>query len=504
MAHMTPVGAPEDFSALDGRNGKEESMQSFVQHHVLAALQPVAEHVRELQQQLQHVTKDLALTDSKVEENSAGLVKVDRELLDMRTSHGQVNSWVNQAKISMAKEAEVRGKLERDHDATKAAVQRANERHQHCMHTVEGLERQLGQLNTGFDALKGSVVGAERGLQEQGASLADLKDSHSDLTTRHGTAAGKLQQAAELAETTERDLQRLAQAHGRETQEILVVLSDLDSFTKNIQAKLDETTEYADKQTLELNKTRGVVQTMKAALDHKDGRSRKLDGMQARDDEMDSNLRRITEDLERLQKKVEAMNVSDGGDKNEGGGSNELLDELRLRLECLESDVGRLGNTQAAHVVHLKESIMAIEKIQRDQARIKDNADSTAQEVAGLATSHKQASSKMDMHALEQQRLQSNVNNVRGEVDAGFQQVKGDLGSTSRTLAKLRSHYDASNTNMFGLAKGFQDAGRQVVGSPQTARAALPTPEPSTPRGPRGPGGRVLNNTQPRFGSSYA
>jgi len=496
MAHITPVGEPDDFSALDGRNGKEESMQSFIQHHVLAALQPVAEQVRELEQQMQHMTKDLALTDSKVEENTSNLIKHDKDLLDMRTSHGQANTWMNQAKISLAKEAEVRGKLEREHDATKTAMAKANERHQHCMHTVESLERKLGQLSGGFDALKNSVVGAERGLEDQSKYLADLKDSHDDLTTRHMNATNKLDESTELAEMTRRDLQNLAKTHGRETQEVLVVLSDIDAFVKNLQEKLDASNDFADKQALELNKTIGIVHSMKTALDHKDGISRRVDTMQARDEEMDSSLKRIAEDLERLQKKVEAMNITDGGDKNAGGGNSELLDELRLKLECVESDMSKLGNIQSQHIVQLKDSIMAIEKLQRDQGRIKDHADSTEQELVGLMSSHKQAGSKMDLHALEQQRLQSDVGNMRGEVDSGFQQMKGDIGSTSRTLAKLRSHYDAANTNMFGLAKGFQEAGRHVVGSPQkTPRGPLPVLEPR----------RIMNDTQrPGASSSYA
>jgi len=487
---MTPVGEPDDFAALDGRNGKEESMQSFVQHHVLAALGPVTEHVRALQQQMQHVAKDLALTDSKVEEHSANLIQVDKDMLDLKTSHGQATSMLNQAKLSMAKEAEARGKLEREHDTTKAAMAKANERHQHCMHTVESLERKLGQLSGNFDALKNSVVGAERGLEEQGKFLVDLKDSHDDLTTRHVTAANKLGDSHELAETTRRDLQALAQTHGRETQEVLVVLSDIDAFVKNLQEKLDASNDFADRQAFELNKTMGIVHSMKTSLDHKDGVSRRVDTMQARDDEMDSSLKRIVEDLERLQKKVEAMNTADGGDKSDGGAS-ELVDELRLRLECLETDVGKLGSTQGQHIVHLKDSIMAIEKIQRDQGRMKDHADNTEQELVGLMTSHKQANSKLDSHALEQQRLQSDVSNVRGDVDSGFQQMKGDIGSTSRTLAKLRSHYEAANTNMFGIAKGFQEAGRHVVSSPKAARGALPTLEPRTPRGP---GPKVMND----------
>jgi len=491
---MTPVGEPDDFAALDGRNGKEESMQSFVQHHVLAALGPVTEHVRALQQQMQHVAKDLALTDSKVEEHSANLIQVDKDMLDLKTSHGQATSMLNQAKLSMAKEAEARGKLEREHDTTKAAMAKANERHQHCMHTVESLERKLGQLSGNFDALKNSVVGAERGLEEQGKFLADLKDSHDDLTTRHVSAASTLQQAGELAETTRRDLHVLTKNHGREAQETLVILTDIDEFVKNLQAQLNATNDYAEKQGLELQKAVCVLQSMKTALDHKDGSCRRVDTMHSRDEEMDSSLKRIAEDLERLQKKVEAMNISDGGDTNTGGGSSELLDEMRLKLECIETDVGKLGSTQAAHIVHLKESIMAIEKLQRDQGRIKDKADSTEKELADLMTSHKQAATRFDSHSVDHQRLQSDLSNVRGEVDSGFQQVKGDLGYTSKTLAKLRTHYDAANTNMFGLAKGFQDAGKHVIG-PVTPPASRPGRELRTPRGPvHG----LLNDTTPR------
>jgi len=498
MAHLTPLGDVGDFGALGRGNGQEESMQSFIHHHILTALGPVTDHVRELQQQLEHVSKDLALTDSKVEENTGALNRVDRDLLDLRTGHGQLTSWMGKAKMELAKEAEVRHKAEREHDATRLALAKANERHQHCMAAVEKLERGLGQLGAGVEGLKGSMVQAEQGMEVHARGLVELKDAQEDLAVRHQGTMDKADRAHELGEGVERELARLAKSHGRGAEETSLVLSDLGESVRTLQDRLGAQAEAIDKQGLDITKNAGLLQSVKSALDHKDGVSRRLDSMQAKDEEHGEGLKKHSEDLDRLRKKVEAMCTHDGSTNDSGGGSLELMEELRLRLEQIEGDVGKLGGTQAAHITNIKDAVLAIERLQRDQGRMREHADATEQELVELLGSHKQALNKMNDKILEQSRLQSDLHHVSRDVNSSLQQVKGDLGAQSGAVAKLRSHQEACSSNFFGLARGFQDAGRQVVGSP---KAPLPALEPG--RTPRGPASRILNDTQPRPAAAY-
>jgi len=494
MAHMSPHDVPQDNPVLDGRNGGEESMMSFVRHHILEALQPISDSLRETQQQVAHMAKDVALTDTKVDEHQSALQKVDNELMGIRNSSNALTSWMNRAQVEMRKEAEGREKVESDVDATKSAMAKANERHQHCMATVENLDRKLGHLNSHFGTLKDLVAGAEADIQGHGKHLAALQDSHEDLATHHGARAQELQQARELGEATVRDLQRLVEAHQHHCEETDVSINDIGDHLLKVRKTLDATVDLTDKDRAELKQNADFVKSIRQCLGHKDGVSYRLDGMQARDDEMYNALKKHLEAFEHLQRLVESLSGgalgTGGGDGGQprGGGSDQL-EELRVQVSAHEGSIDKIRDVQATHVEQLKDAIMALEKLQRDSRRIKDYADGTQNELAGLVTAHKQANTRMDSHTIDTGRLASDVQVMGRDVDSNLRQVKGDLGSTSAALSKLRSNFDATNTNMFGLAKGFQDAGRHVI-SADGGRSGTMSPalRPlSTMRTPRGP-----------------
>jgi len=498
MAHMTPYSAPLDSTleqpVLDGRNGGEESMMSFVRHHILTTLEPLSAELRELKQQVAHMAKDQALTDTKVEEHGAALRKVDNDMLAVRNGNNDVTGWMKRAQIEMQKEAEERAKVQSDVDATKQTVARANERHQHCMSAVEGVDRKLAHLNSNFGATKDLLAVAEANIQAHDKKLAQLQDAHSDLVTHHTGAAQKLQRAAEHGEMLERNVQQLMASHQHHCEETIVTVEDLDQQLKQVRGKLDSAVDLADKDRMELKQTGEFVKSMRQNLGHKDNTCHRLDSMQSRDEEMYNALKKHLEAYEHLQRLVEGLSGGplsggDGSSQQRGSGTSDLLDELRVRVDAHDQNIDKMGSAQAQHVEQIKATIMAIEKLQRDSQRLKQYADATQQELAGLVTSHKQANSRMESHTIDHTRLQSDVQNVTKDVDSNIKQVKGDLGNTSAALARLRSHHDAANTNMFGLAKGFQDAGRHVI-SADGGRSGTMSPalRPlSTMRTPRGP-----------------
>jgi len=501
---MTPYGVPQDADldrgVLDSRNGGEESMMSFVRHHILKSLEPLSEDLRQLRQEVAHLSKDQALSDAKVEEQGATLRKVDDELLALRNSNSGVANWMNRTQVEMQKEAEVRARVESDVDSAKAAAAKANERHQHCMASVESLDRKLSHLHSNFSSVKELLAKAETDIQTQDKSLLQLKDAHNDLVTHHGAAAKKLQSSAERSESLERDVQRLFASHQHHCEETIINLEDLNQHLKQVHAQLDGNVDVATKNRAELKQTAEFVKSMRNNLGHKDNTCYRLDSMQARDEEMHNALKKHLEAFEHLQRLVEGLSGGplsggDGPSQPRGSLGSDLVEELRVKVEAHDQNIDKIGSVQAMAIEQIKDAAMAIERLQRDGRRVKDYAEGTNRELAGLSTSHKQANSRMESHAIDHNRLQSDLQGVKGDLDSNLKQVKGDLGSASSALARLRSNYDATNTNMFGLAKGFQDAGRQVVSPLKSARGPLPSLEP------RGPASRILGDAPYKSGS---
>mmetsp|Transcript_99350 Transcript_99350/g.281356 ORF Transcript_99350/g.281356 Transcript_99350/m.281356 type:complete len:510 (-) Transcript_99350:339-1868(-) len=497
MAHMSPLDMTGESTVLDSRNGAEESMMSFIRHHVAEIIRPVMEHVNEVEQKVAHISKDNALTDTKVDEHKLTLDKINEQLLAIRNNNNTLTSWMNRTQAQLQKEAEVRERVESDVDSTKSAIAKASERQQHCMAQVESLDRKFGSLNSNFMCLKDLVAKAEGNLEAHAKNLGLLQDQHDDLTANHKAAAAKLQQASELGEATVRDLQRLMAAHQHHCEETGVCIEDINDHLMKVHKTMDATVDLTDKDRAELRQTADFVKSMRQNLSHKDGVCYRIDGMQAREDEIYNALKKHLEAFEHLQRLVESLSGGTLGTGGDGGSqprgmNSDLLEELRAKLDAHDLTIEKMGTTQGKHVESIKDAVMAIEKLQRDSQRIKEFANGTQNELSGLVTAHKQANNRMESHTIDHSRLASDMQLIGKEVDTGFKQVKGDVGSTSAAVAKLRSHFDAANTNLYGLAKGFQDAGRHTVGaegksgtrSPSSLR---PLSVLRTPRGPTVP-----------------
>mmetsp|Transcript_99352 Transcript_99352/g.281366 ORF Transcript_99352/g.281366 Transcript_99352/m.281366 type:complete len:500 (+) Transcript_99352:59-1558(+) len=482
MAHMTPVGAPEDFSALDGRNGKEESMQSFVHDHMVQMMQPMHENLRRLQQQLEHFSKDLVLTDMKANEANAKGEQHDHEILQLRNSDSQATSLINQANTKITKEVEDREKLETKFAASQQAQAKANERQQHTMASIEGVDRRLAHLDSNFMSLKSFVAKSDEFLKAHLKDYDELRARHDDLHTRHEIVGRKLQQTYDLREAGERDLQALMRLNQHQQEEHNVIVGDVVGHLKRLQKGHDASNIFAEKQATDLQLTQDRLQQVKDALDHKDGVSSTLVSLESKDAEIAGGLAKAIERLDKLDKALERLmgdGISSGGGGDSKGSQsniNETVEELVLKMEIVLADVSKLANAQQKHGLDLKDTAMLADKLQRDQKRMKDKTDRTDLEVATLGTSHDRASSKFDSHAVNHNRLLSDVQTIDNNVTQNLHEVRNDLGTTSASLSKLRSNYDAANRNIHGLTKGFQDANKL------TGRGS-PLPAIASPRG---------------------
>lgn len=477
----------------------EDSMQGLIRHMICMILQPFAEHVRQLQTQMLHAQKDMHLLDDRVNHNKAHLDAHDRDILGMRSTDGALSARMDKMALEIAKEHEEAVKLEHDLEATKVALTKTNDRAQNLKMYVDAMQQRFDELDDGVAGMKGNVTKMDKTLKGHLKQFSQLKEAHDELIGRHSDGAGALDMHKEQYESLEREFQRFLKNHKKQTEEDTQILGSLNAHVTSLHAVVEDTRDSLQKTSSDLRSTNGDVQMVRDTLEHVTGQLKVVDEMQRAQQDMNHNLRKTMEMLSKTDDAVEKLGDSFVLDRKS---ANAVMQDLRAKAETHAESISGLSKMQSRQGDLLKDTVWRTDKLQRESKRLQEQADNDEMELQNLSASLKNANIKLEAHAQEHLKTQQDMQGLTKELDNSMNQMKGDLGTTGSTLAKLNARFEATTGNIQGIGKGLQDVHRHIQAgengmlSPKTARQVnqnmLPAlsargSKPSTRGGPAPP-----------------
>lgn len=488
---MAPQEPPENrIVPVSGLVDEDENtMQGFIRRNIVSILHPVGEHIRELQQQIQHMKKDVALIDADVRRNKDSLEQHDRDLLAAKAGATQTNARLDKLQTEFVKSNEDRRMLESDHEKTKTGLTNNDNRLQNLNATVRVLQQRNDDLDANVCSLKVNLSKAEKNLVCQGKSLSNLKDSHEDLLNRHSNTEAKLEETQNNSGSTNRDLLKHVKLFEHQREDDAVNIKRLNDFVANLQNMLDDANGGLSKQANEIKLVEAGVQQLRQVLDHENGASKKIETLQLKQCEMNRVLNKCDERLDAIENNVqEQLNTID----NDREYVHIQMQEQQEKINTTVFDIASLETAQQRYgkeISSIRDIVACTDKLQRDHKKLQEQADSTEQEVMKLSMIQKAATSSLENHTHKHKRAQEDLQQMTKEVDSTIQGLKGELGTVKSVLTKLGAHYDSCNQNIQGLSKGFQDAHRHIVNPDggmlprkPSRGMALPVIPPRTPR----------------------
>jgi len=460
----------------------EDAMQGFIRHQVINILQPVAETIQDLQAQLEHFRKDLALTDGRVANNKSDVEQLERNHLALKASNKDINSHLDKLQVEATKDSEELIRTCKDLQANKAALTKLNEKTQNNKAAHEVLQQKFDDLDAMTRLMKSDFGQFDNVFRTVLKNFNQLKDDHNDLHTRHIEHNSKLEQVEQKTTGTDRAFQKFLKDHRHQCEEDTQILSNLTSHTNELAALLDDTRESLHKQGVDLQTAIADIQLLTSGLDHENF-GFKLSQLERQHAEMVANLQRTMDTLVKTDHTLARLGDEFVGNKLT---VQSILQDLGVKTADNINSISEISRAQQRHGDVLKDTVWRTDKASRDHKRLYEQQAFTEQEVAGIQGVNKVTSEKLDAHAQEQYRTRSDLAGLNKEAELGLTQLRGDMGATSATLSKLSNRFEACNHNILGVGKGLQDvhkhtlSGEHNMVSPKSARTITPLRKPRT------------------------
>lgn len=476
-------------ASISPKNGEgAESMQRFIQQHVLSILQPIAEHVRELQEETQQQAKDLAVTDAKVEKAHGRLDSHDQLIAALEEKIKSTKEDLARAQVEIVDLGRHQKVLEADGLATKDALGRAEGRLETTNSAVAALQKSLEETDASAhkEQVKLSQTAKLAGRLESG--LAELRESHSGLCDRHLNLARGHQHTLQDCESAHQGLSRLAaklQTQKTEAEEAMAAaLARTDNLEHHLaQLRGDVGThskaiDFASDDVRRLSHNVGELQSRMKVLQVEDDSGAK---MQSRLGKFEEILAKVSRDL--------ATEL----EKDNGG----RLHELSLRVNRVVADASRHGAeirgldaTQARHDEQLRGMELHTWELETKGCKLRQRADAADSQLGSITSQQKQAALKLDMQTIalertraQQQQMTKEISDASTAVDS----LGAEVGSARAGLLGVADRINLAHEYIEGVGRGFQDTHKHVLAGSGGMLAPKGTlgrklPDISTPR----------------------
>jgi len=474
-----------------------ESMQSFMNAHVMGILEPLAEHIKELDANGKRLTTEIAsvaATMAKWQDRSNerldGLDAATQILEEqLRPVQEDGTRRGDQILALSQRMAAVEGESKTARDAHSAEAMRLDAANA----SILALRRHLEEGNVFLNDLAAKESQTARLAERLDHLLGELKESHTGLCERH----------LNLAKGQQHTLMDCENAH----QTLSQVTARLQTQKVEANDALTSASERADS----MEKAIAELQTRSAAQDKA--------GFMTRDDvgRLSANIQEVMEQLHRMGLDRQAGKGAEIGDmparlasledglirldRKFGSELHDVQEPLRQLTERVSkntvdayrnsTDIQSLDVTRKRHDEQVRGMELHTWELETKGAKLRQRADVAESQLGGLTSLHKKAEAKLDFHTLELEKTKAQQQQLKGGLDETGLSIRGigsELGVAKASLAGIGDRLDLAHEYIEGVGRGFQETHRHVIAGsggmlPPKGFQARSLPDIPTPRG---------------------
>mmetsp|Transcript_36236 Transcript_36236/g.69812 ORF Transcript_36236/g.69812 Transcript_36236/m.69812 type:complete len:489 (-) Transcript_36236:93-1559(-) len=467
---------------------EEKTMQSFVRSTMVAMLQPVAEHVREVQEQLDKLAKELSSVHGRCDENKAQLDQQQEHVVALRTCTVKVESNIDRLQSDLAQTHREKERLLEDHEATKADVAKVAGNLRTSNTVLKALQGKAEDLEADVKNLqKGSATAAKQ-LQEQGESAAQLREYTEGLNGKHMDLVRDVADLAKVNAGTESALCKFIHSCEQADNGLQTELQRLRDHLDSLERRLGGTQQQVIEAVDGVKQIEATLRQFKTA---DDGFSQ-MNTFQAWRDHATLSIKDLLADVERLDIALAQLQNQTSVDKES---ADSQFRDLEGRIKNNFNKLEKLGTGHQTHGEQLKKSELTIGRLQKGLEALGEQSDLLHADQQNLRTAHNDAINKQEVHRIALTKTQADLQHATKELQSTGKQVhvlKDGLAETNLGMTKLGGRYDSCTRNIMGMTKGLQDISKSVgqgehgLLPPKSARR-LPEISYATARISRGP-----------------
>jgi len=480
----------------DDQIDDEKSMQGFIRSTMMTMLQPVAEHVREIQAQTSQLAKGLATNNARTDENKLHLDQQQQDLQAFRTCLAHTDSHVDRLQTDLVQTQREKERIFTEHEVTKGDLTKVAANLRESNAVVKALQGKTEDMDSDIRNLQGGAARAATKIQDAEEKAAQLREFAESLSGQHADLVREVTNVAQAGSTTDSSLRKFIHSCEQADAALQNELARLDDHLSSLEGRLGKT----QGQLLDVTDSYKVLEAtwkqLKSSFDIDTG-PRNVDNFQNWRDHAAASLSEAISNIDRLDKAVTQVNSTVVADKES---ADHQFRDLESRLKVNTSKLDSLGNGVQAQGEQIRKHEVHAGRLHKGLEALGEQADMLHADQQMLRAAHNEAANKQELHRISLAKTQADLNNANKEIHHAskkFFELQDGAAETSKDVIKLGSRYDSCTKNLLGMSKGFQDISRHVhqgehgLLSPKTARK-LPelratsrhgSPERSSPLG---------------------
>jgi len=441
--------------------GDEKSMQGFIRSTMMTMLQPVAEHVREIQEQTTQLAKGLATNNARIDENKLHLDQQQQDLQTFRTCLAHTDSHVDRLQTDLVQTQREKERLFNEHELTKGDLAKVAANLRESNAVLKALQAKTEDINTDIRNLQGATAKSASKLQDNGEKTAQLREFTENLSGRHADLVREVGNVSQANATTDSALRKFIHSCEQADAALQNELARLDDHLGSLEGRLGKT----QTQLIEVSDSYKVLDAtwkqLKGTFDIDTG-NRNVDTFQSWRDHAATALSEALSNIDRIDKTLGQLNTTVISDKE---GADAQFRDLESRLKVNVSKVESVGNGLQAQGEQIRKIEVNVSRMQKGLEALGEQADLLHADQQGLRSAHNEALNKQELHRIALAKTQADLNHANKEIHHASKQVfalKDGMADTNKDLNQLGSRYDSCTRNILGMSKGFQDISRHV------------------------------------------
>mmetsp|Transcript_133910 Transcript_133910/g.267243 ORF Transcript_133910/g.267243 Transcript_133910/m.267243 type:complete len:502 (+) Transcript_133910:98-1603(+) len=439
----------------------EKSMQGLIRSTMMTMLQPVAEHVREIQEQTSQLVKGLATNNARIDENKLHLDQQQQDLQAFRTCLAHTDSHVDRLQTDLIQTRREKERLFTEHEVTKGDLTKVAANLRESTTVLKALQVKTEDMEADIRKLHGAATKAATKLQDNEEKSAQLREFAESLSGQHADLVREVVKVAQAGSTTDSALRKFIHSCEQSDAGLQNELARLDDHLNSLEGRLGKT----QGQLLEVSDSYKVLDAawkqLKGSFDIDTG-TRHADTFQTWRDHAASALSEAISNVDRIDKSLAQLSTTVISDKES---ADAQFRDLESRLKVNASKVDSLGNSLQGQGEQIRKHEVHVSRMQKGLEALGEQADLLHADQKGLREAHNEAANKQELQRIALAKTQADLSHANKEIHHASKQVfalQDGMAETSKDVTTLGSRYDSCTRNILGMSKGFQDISRHV------------------------------------------
>jgi chromosome segregation ATPase len=437
---------------------EEKTMQSLIRSTMMAMLQPVAEHVREVQEQVNQLVKGLSDVHANCDENKAHLDQQQRDVVALRACVAKVESQIDRLQSDLMQTHREKERLLEDHESTKADVAKVAGNLRASNGVIKALQAKTDDLDTDVGALQQSSQKAAKQLQEQGEAGAKLKEYTEALNGKHTDLVRNVADASKSHGDLNSGVQKFMHACEQNDNALQTELQRVRDHLDSLETRLGNSQSQVIVASDAVKQIETTFRQLKSSLDL-DGEGRH--SLQAWRDSASQSLKDLMADMMRIDESLVKLENQTCSDKESTDAQCRDI-ESKVKSNLIRLD--KLTSGQQMHGDQLKHEL-SVGMLKRGLEALGEQSDLLHADQQNLRIAHSDAINKQELHRVALVKTQSDLHHATRELQSTGKQLynlKDGLAETNMGMTRLGGRYDSCTKNIMGMTKGLQDISKSV------------------------------------------